>query len=157
MVPTWDLALVLKDLTGPPFESLQSATLNTLSLKKVLLLALASGISELGTCTLYQFMNPAYSLAQVTAEVNKGALNAIQSPGYNFVCSHSKRASHRRYYFCSYYVLYAHCVFILSTLGPLEQLFVCFGNHTKGQPVLKLRLSHWIVDVIAPILQLSKL
>lgn len=47
-------------------------------------------------------------------------------------------------------ILYAHCMFILSALDPSEQLFVCFGSHTKGQPGLKLRLSHWIADVIAP-------
>ncbi len=30
-----------------------------------------------------------------------------------------------------------------------EQLFVCFGGRTKGLPVSKQRLSHWIVDAIA--------
>ncbi len=30
-----------------------------------------------------------------------------------------------------------------------EQLFVCFGGCTKGLPVSKQRLSHWIVDAIA--------
>ncbi len=29
-----------------------------------------------------------------------------------------------------------------------EQLFVCFGGHTKGHPVTKQRLSRWIVDAI---------
>ncbi len=31
----------------------------------------------------------------------------------------------------------------------LEQLFVCFGGRTKGLPVSKQRLSHWIVNAIA--------
>ncbi|KAI2643794.1 Phosphoenolpyruvate carboxykinase (ATP) [Labeo rohita] len=30
-----------------------------------------------------------------------------------------------------------------------EQLFVCFGGGTKGRPVSKQRLSHWVVDAIA--------
>ncbi len=30
----------------------------------------------------------------------------------------------------------------------LEQLFVCFGSHTKGFPVTKQRLSRWVVDAI---------
>ncbi len=30
-----------------------------------------------------------------------------------------------------------------------EQLFVCFGGSTKGQPVSKQRLSHWVVEAIA--------
>ncbi len=30
-----------------------------------------------------------------------------------------------------------------------EQLFVCFGGSTKGQPVFKQRLSNWLVKAIA--------
>lgn len=30
-----------------------------------------------------------------------------------------------------------------------EQLFVCFGGCSKGLPVMKQRLPHWIVDTIA--------
>lgn len=30
-----------------------------------------------------------------------------------------------------------------------EQLFVCFGGHTKGLPLSKQWLSHWIVEAIA--------
>ncbi len=41
-LPTWDLALVLDALKGPPFEPIQSASLRALSLKTALLLALAS-------------------------------------------------------------------------------------------------------------------
>ncbi len=29
-----------------------------------------------------------------------------------------------------------------------EQLFVCFGGSTKGQPVFKQRLSNWVVKAI---------
>ncbi len=29
-----------------------------------------------------------------------------------------------------------------------DKLCVCFGNHTKGRPVMKQRLSRWIVDTI---------
>ncbi len=39
-VPTWDLSIVL--LKGPPFEPLQTADLQLMSLKTALLLALAS-------------------------------------------------------------------------------------------------------------------
>ncbi len=41
-VPPWDLPTVLRDLKGPPFETLQSLSLRTLSLKTAQLLALAS-------------------------------------------------------------------------------------------------------------------
>jgi len=30
-----------------------------------------------------------------------------------------------------------------------EQLFVCFGGQSKGDPVTKLRLSRWMVDAIS--------
>ncbi|XP_016298788.1 SH3 domain-containing RING finger protein 3 [Sinocyclocheilus anshuiensis] len=40
-LPTWDLPTVLRALKGPPFEPLQSTNLRSLSLKTVLLLALA--------------------------------------------------------------------------------------------------------------------
>lgn len=42
LVPSWDLAVVLEGLKGPPFEPLQGTNLKFLSLKAVLLLALAS-------------------------------------------------------------------------------------------------------------------
>jgi integrase len=48
-VPSWDLALVLKSLTGPPFEPIDTAELKMLSYKTAFLLALASAsrVSEL--------------------------------------------------------------------------------------------------------------
>ena len=42
LVPPWDLAVVLEGLKGPPFEPLEGADLKHVSLKTVLLLALAS-------------------------------------------------------------------------------------------------------------------
>jgi integrase len=48
-VPAWDLALVLKALTEPPFEPLERADMKILSYKTAFLLALATGsrVSEL--------------------------------------------------------------------------------------------------------------
>ena len=42
-VPAWNLALVLHQLTKPPFEPLRNASLKHLTFKTVFLLALASG------------------------------------------------------------------------------------------------------------------
>ena len=42
-VPSWNLSLVLHQLTKPPFELLRKASLKHLNFKKVLLLALGSG------------------------------------------------------------------------------------------------------------------
>ena len=42
-VPTWNLSLVLHQLTKPPFEPLRKALLKHLTFKTVFLLALGSG------------------------------------------------------------------------------------------------------------------
>lgn len=47
LVPPWDLAMVLDGLKGLPFEPLQGADLTFVSLKAVLLLALAKRISDI--------------------------------------------------------------------------------------------------------------
>lgn len=41
--------------------------------------------------------------------------------------------------------VYVKCA---SQLRQSEQHFVCFGGHTKRLPVMKQKLSHWIVDTI---------
>ncbi len=52
-VPKWDLAFVLRHLTGPPYEPLHLATLKDLTYKTVFLLGLASAkrIGELHALT----------------------------------------------------------------------------------------------------------
>ncbi len=42
-------------------------------------------------------------------------------------------------------IIYIKCS---APFRQLEQLFVCFGGHTKGSSVTKQRLSRWIIDSI---------
>ena len=42
LIPSWDLLVVLRALTGPPFEPLETVDIKFVSLKTALLLALTS-------------------------------------------------------------------------------------------------------------------
>ncbi len=154
-VPTWDLPTVLRALKGPPFEPLQSTDLRSLSLKTALLLALAS-VKRVGDLQ-------ALSTSPACLEFGLNDSKVVLKPRHGYVpkvLSTPFRAQ----------------VITLSTLPPseedrelsllcpvralriyfersapfrhTEQLFVSFGNRTKGHPVTKQRLSKWIVDAV---------
>ncbi len=154
-VPTWDLLTVLRALKGPPFEPLQSTDLRSLSLKTVLLLALAS-VKRVGDLQ-------ALSTSPACLEFGPNDSKVVLKPRHGYVpkvLSTPFRAQ----------------VITLSALPPseedrelsllcpvralriyfersapfrhTEQLFVSFGNRTKGHPVTKQRLSKWIVDAV---------
>ncbi len=154
-VPTWDLPTVLRALKGPPFEPLQSTDLRSLSLKTALLLALAS-VKQVGDLQ-------ALSTSPACLEFGPNDSKVVLKPRHGYVpkvLSTPFRAQ----------------VITLSALPPseedrelsllcpvralriyfersapfrhTEQLFVSFGNRTKGHPVTKQRLSKWIVDAV---------
>ncbi len=151
---------MLDALTGLPFEPIQSASLRALSLKTALLLVLASvkRVGDLqalsiddsciesgpGDCRLTLKPRKGYvpkvlstpfkvqviTLSAFRPETPTGTepLNTLLLCPVRAVRTYSERSRQFR----------------LS-----EQLFVCFGGRTKGLPVSKQRLSHWIVDAIA--------
>ncbi len=154
-VPTWDLPTVLRALKGPPFEPLQSSDLRSLSLKTALLLGLAS-VKRVGDLQ-------ALSTSPACLEFGPNDSKVVLKPRHGYVpkvLSTPFRAQ----------------VITLSALPPseedrelsllcpvralriyfersapfthTEQLFVSFGNRTKGHPVTKQRLSKWIVDAV---------
>ncbi len=154
-VPTWDLPTVLRALKGPPFEPLQSTDLRSLSLKTALLLALAS-VKRVGDLQ-------ALSTSPACLEFGPNDSKVVLKPRHGYVpkvLSTPFRAQ----------------VITLSALPPseedpelsllcpvrarriyfersapfrhTEQLFVSFGNRTKGHPVTKQRFSKWIVDAV---------
>lgn len=155
-VPTWDLHTVLGALKGPPFEPLRSADLRPLTLKTALLLALAS-VKRVGDLQ-------ALSVSPACLEFGPNDSKVILKPRHGYVpkvLSTPFRAQ----------------VISLSALPPLsgereldllcpvralriyiersqpfrqsDQLFVCFGDRTKGSSVSKQRLSRWIVEAVA--------
>ncbi len=153
--PTWDLPTVLRALKGPPFEPLQSTNLRSLSLKTALLVALAS-VKRVGDLQ-------ALSISPACMEFGPNDSKVALKPRHGYVpkvLSTPFRAQ----------------LITLSALPPseedrelsllcpvralkiyfersayfrrTEQLFVSFGNCTKGHPVMKQRLSKWIVDAV---------
>ncbi len=63
-LPSWDLALVLKALQTAPFEPFQSVELMFISMKTLLLTALAS-IKRVGTCRNFRLRNFALSFGRL--------------------------------------------------------------------------------------------
>ncbi len=142
---------MLRALKGPPFEPLRSTNLRSLSLKTALLLALAS-VERVGDLQ-------ALSISPACLEFVPNDSKVILKPRHGYVpkvLSTPFRAQ----------------VITLSTLPPseedreltllcpvralriyfersapfrrTEQLFVSFGNHAKGHPVTKQRISKWM-------------
>ncbi|KAI2657603.1 Protein P [Labeo rohita] len=154
-IPSWELPTVLRALRIPPFEPLQSIDLCPLMLKTTLLLALAS-VKHMGdlqvllvnsTCLEFgpndskvvlkprQVYVPKVLLTPFRAQVITllALLPIEQDQDFNLLCP--VRAL-RTYIEPS------------ASFRQSEQLFVCFGGHTKGLPVTKQRLFKWIVEAI---------
>jgi hypothetical protein len=155
-VPTWDLPTVLRALKGAPFEPLHSASFKILSLKTALLLALAS-VKRVGDLQ-------ALSVSPACLEFGPNDSKVVLKPRHGYVPK-------------ALYTPFRAQVITLFALPPSEgdqefnplcpvralrnyiersaafrrseQLFVCFGDRTKGSPVTKQRISRWLVDAIA--------
>ena len=159
-VPAWDLGLVLSALGKPPFEPLDTASLQHLSWKVVFLLAVTSAkrVGELHALSVsaecFQ-MGPGKS--SVTLRPNSSFLPKVLSVG------HVNRPLHLSAYvpstdgegsgdtphvLCPVRALDAY-VTRTRAIRQTDQLFVCYGDRVLGQRVSKQRLSHWLVDAIA--------
>ncbi|KAL0177571.1 hypothetical protein M9458_026465, partial [Cirrhinus mrigala] len=156
MVPVWDLSLVLSALAEPPFEPLLSAELKVLSFKTALLLALACGkrvgdLHALSTNTAC--MEFGKDDCMVRLQPKLGYVPKVLSTSFKaqvitlraFAPQDSEPAAH------PLSPVRALRVYLERTshFRQAEQLFICFGGRTKGLPVSKQRLSHWIAEAIA--------
>ncbi len=159
-VPPWDLEVVLRALSQPPFEPLTSVGLKELSLKTTLLLALASAkrIGDLhafpvysdcmrfgpGDCSVTLWTRLGYvpkslSTPFRTQTVSLSALSMESSPS---------RSGNVQTTVCPVRALRKY-IDRSASFRQSDQLFVCYGGCTKGRAVSKQSLSHWIVDAIA--------
>ncbi len=154
-VPTWDLPTVLRALKGPPFELLQSANLQSLSLKTALLLALASvkrigDLQALSVSPTWLEFGPNDS--KVILKLRHGYKPKVLSTPFRaqVITLSALPPSEEDQELCLLCPVRALKIYIESSapFRQLEQLFVSFGNSTKGHPVTKQRLSRWIVDTI---------
>ncbi len=154
-VPTWDLPTVLRALKGPPFEPLQSTDLRSLSLKTALLLALASvkrvgDLQALSTSPACLEFGPNDS--KVVLKPRHGYVPKVLSTPFRaqvITLSALPPSEEDRELSLLCPVRALRIYFELSApFRHTEQLFVSFGNRTKGHPVTKQRLSKWIVDAV---------
>ncbi len=155
LVPSWDLPSVLSALRGDPFEPLQSVELKFLSLKTVLLAALAT-VKRVGDLQ-------AFSVDDSCLEFGPGNSHVVlrPRPGYmpkvtttpfrdqvvNLQALPREEADPAIALLCPVRALriYVDRTQSFRTSG---QLFVCFGGQQKGKAVSKQRLAHWIVEAI---------
>ncbi len=154
-VPTWDLPTVLRALKGPPFEPLQSTNLRSLSLKTALPLALASvkrvgDLQALSTSPACLEFGPNDS--KVVLKPRHGYVPKVLSTPFRaqvITLSALPPSEEDRELSLSCPVRALRIYFERSApFRHTEQLFVSFGNRTKGHPVTKQRLSKWIVDAV---------
>nr|XP_055023529.1 uncharacterized protein LOC129413761 [Misgurnus anguillicaudatus] len=159
-VPSWDLALVLKALTLPPFEPILTVGLKELSLKTVLLLALASAkrigdlhaLSVNAECLQFGPGDCNVTLKPKAGYVPKSLSTPFRAQVISIPAFSSDDAATTNAIvqseLCPVRALKAY-IDRSAPFWTAEQLFVCFGGSTKGHPVSKQRLSHWVVDAIS--------
>ncbi len=142
-------------LKGPPFELLQSTNLWSLSLKTALLLALAS-VKRVGDLQML-------SISLVCLEFWPNDSKAILKPRHGYVpkvlstpfkaqvitlsAIPPSEEDREISLLCPVWALRIYFE-RSSSFRRTEQLFVSFGNRTKGHPVTKQMLSKWIVDAV---------
>ncbi|KAI2657236.1 hypothetical protein H4Q32_021343 [Labeo rohita] len=156
-VPTWDLAVVLEALCGPPFEPIEESSDHLLSIKTVLLLALSSlkRVGDLqalsvapshldfapGMAKVFLYPRPGYVPKVPSVPPRPVVLQAFCPPPF--------RDSDQQKLNCMCPVRALDTYVHRSALWRnSEQLFVCFGPLKRGLPASKQTLSRWIVDAI---------
>ncbi len=161
LVPSWDLPSVLTALKEEPFEPLQSVELKFLSLKTVLLTALAS-VKRVGDLQ-------AFSVDDLCLEFGPADSHVVlrPRPGYvpkvqtkvqvvNLQALPREEADPAIALLCPVRALRVY-VDRTQSFRTSDQLYVCFGGQQKGKAVSKQRLAHWIVEAIVLTYQARRL
>ncbi len=155
LVPSWDLPSVLMALKEEPFEPLQSVEPKFLSLKTVLLTALAS-VKRVGDLQAFSVddscleFGPADShvvLRPRPGYVPKVPTTPFRDQVVNLQALPREEADPAIALLCPVRALRIY-VDRTQSFRTSDQLFVCFGGQQKGKAVSKQRLGHWIVEAI---------
>ncbi len=155
LVPSWDLPSVLSALRGAPFEPLQSVELKFLSLKTVLLSALAT-VKRVGDLQAFSVddscleFGPADShvvLRPRPGYVPKVPTMPFRDQVVNLQALPREEADPAIALLCPVRALRIY-VDHTQSFRTSDQLLVCFGGQQKGRAVSKQRLAHWIVEAI---------
>lgn len=159
LIPSWDLGIVLKALTKPPFEPLHEIGMEFLTLKTAFLLSVSSAkrVSEIHAFSVHPaclrsgeegspmspLPNPSFlpkvlprsfvSRLLVLEPFHPPPHNSVESARLHLICP--VRAL-RRYISCTQLIRHT------------DQLFVCYGDSVQGQAVSKQRLSKWVDRLI---------
>ncbi len=164
LVPSWDLPSVLSALRGAPFEPLQSVELKFLSLKTVLLSALAT-VKRIGNLQAFSVddscleFGPADShvvLRPRPGYVPKVPTMPFRDQVVNLQALPREEADPAIALLCPVRALRIY-VDRTQSFRTSDQLFVCFGGQQKGRAVSKQRLAHWIVEAIVLAYQARRL
>ncbi len=164
LVPSWDLPSVLSALRGAPFEPLQSVELKFLSLKTVLLSALAT-VKRVGDLQAFSGddscleFGPADShvvLRPRPGYVPKVPTMPFRDQVVNLQALPREEADPAIALLCPVRALRIY-VDRTQSFRTSDQLFVCFGGQQKGRAVSKQRLAHWIVEAIVLAYQARRL
>ncbi len=164
LVPSWDLPSVLSALRGAPFEPLQSVELKFLSLKTVLLSALAT-VKRVGDLQAFSVddscleFGPADShvvLRPRPGYVPKVPTMPFRDQVVNLQALPREEADPAIALLCPVRALRIY-VDRMQSFRTSDQLFVCFGGQQKGRAVSKQRLAHWIVEAIVLAYQARRL
>ncbi len=155
LVPSWDLPSVLTALKEEPFEPLQSVELKFLSLKTVLLTALAS-VKRVGDLQ-------AFSVDDSCLEFGPADSHVVLRPRPGYVPKVPTTPFRDQVVdlqaialLCPVHALRVY-VDHTQSFRTSDQLFVCFGGQQMGKAVSKQRLAHWIVEAIVLAYQARRL
>ncbi len=153
---SWDLALVLRALQTAPFEPLQSVKLKFISMKTLLLTALASikrvgdlqAFSVLESCLEFGPADSSATLRPQPGYVPKVPTTPFRDQVGNIQALPLEEADPALALICPVHALRKY-VDRTRSFRTSEQLFVCYGGQQKGEAVSKQRMAHWIVDAIS--------
>ncbi len=158
-LPSWSLDVVLEALAKAPFEPLHSVDMKLISIKTAFLLAVVSAkrVSELHALSVHPSCTRfAGDGSKVSMRPNPAFLPKVISPFHmnqsvELMAFHpppfSSPEEERLHMLCP--VRAVRCYIDRTrTVRQTEQLFICHGSRSLGQPLSKQRLSHWIVDAI---------
>ncbi len=164
LVPSWDLPSVLAALKEEPFEPLQTVELKFLSLKTVLLTALAS-VKRVGdlqafsvddSCLEFGLAESHVVLRPRPGYVPKVPTTPFRDQVVNLQALPREEADPAIALLCPVRALRVY-VDRTQSFRTSDQLFVCFGGQQKGKAVSKQRLAHWIVEAIVLAYQARRL
>ncbi len=164
LVPSWDLPSVLSALRGAPFEPLQSVELKFLSLKTVLLSALAT-VKRVGDLQAFSVDDSCLEFGPADSHVvlrpRPGYVPRVPTMPFrdqvvNLQALPREEADPAIALLCPVRALHIY-VDRTQSFRTSDQLFVCFGGQQKGRAVSKQRLAHWIVEAIVLAYQARRL